>query len=436
MQPIIFKPNLIGRMNSDLSNELLDALDHIFLSVVKLELDSGNALLLQSFGQKENVGYTFKWEQFLDFYRSLVLPEEVEKLSSALYIDRLRELREAGRTHFRLNLACRPQTALEWLELTVHLPADTNNAFILMRQSNDNYLLHRIIEMYVYSNCDCFYFLDVEKNCCTMFNGKPDTPLPPPVCTDYSSEIIDYAKTYVVPEDRKLVIHEMSLSRVLQVLQKQEIHSFTFGMLDKNGRYTRKQMEYRYYDRKKNSILLTRTDVTDLYEEHMRHTQELQEALNQARHDPLTQLLNYTGVRTAIEQDLEAHSEMAALLFLDLDNFKRINDSQGHITGNRVLQKVADILNDNIGPEDYAARIGGDEFVVFLRTIQSPKDAECCAERICSRIAQLTFGGLPVSCSIGVSIAPTEGTTATALIKVADEKLYRAKSFGKNQFAL
>lgn len=436
MNPFVFVPPPTGQQKSDLAGELLDALDHVFLSVVKLELGSGKAVLLHSLGHKDKSGCEIDWNVFLRFYQALLLPQNMEKFSAALSINHLNDLLAAGHAYTRINFSCRPETELEWMELIIHVDSRSNAAYIFIRHSSDNYLLHRIIELYVYENCDCFYYLDVEQNSCTMFNGKSDTPLPPAVCTDYSSEIVRYADAYVVPDDREMVIHEMSLARVLEALEHQEVHSFTCGMWDKNGNYTHKRMEYRYYDRKRNILLLTRTDITDLYEEHLRHTEALEAALNQAKHDPLTQLLNYTGIQTAIEAEMEIRNDMAALLFLDLDNFKQINDSQGHLTGNHVLQKVADILRENTQEGDYAARIGGDEFIVFLSSIQTEDKAAECAALICDQIAQTQFGNLHPSCSIGVAIAPKDGTVYTDLMKKADEKLYQAKAHGKNQFMI
>lgn len=436
MNQFIFSPTPIGPQKSDLAGELLDALDHVFLSIVKIELDSEEAVLLHSLGYKDKNGCVIDWNVFLRFYEALILPQDMEKFSSSLSINHLRNLLGACHAYTKINLACRPETELEWIELNVHIDSESNAAYIFIRHSSDNYLLHRIIDLYVYENCDCFYYIDVEKNSCTMFNGKSDTPLPPAVCTDYSAEIIKYTDAYVVPEDREMAVKEMGLARVMEVLEHQKVHFFTCGMWDKNGNYTYKRLEYRYYDRKRKLLLLTRADITDLYEEHLRQTEALENALNQAKHDSLTQLLNYTGIQTVIEKELKEPHGVSALLFLDLDNFKRINDSQGHMTGNQVLQKVAEILSANIQQDDYAARIGGDEFIVFLSNVQSTDEVAECAKNICNQIEKTKFGDLHPSCSIGVAISPKDRTAYTELMKKADKKLYQAKAYGKNQFVL
>jgi diguanylate cyclase (GGDEF)-like protein len=440
MNPIRFEPDAGGALLPEHTAELLAVLDQVFLSVVKLDLQTGRAWLLQSCGQQNRQPYDFDWDAYLRFYQSVVEPEEAEKLREDLAFRRLEKLYAGGNRRYRVHFACRPETEVDCLEIAVRFLQDeeTPAAYVFTRQSGDNYLLRRIIDLYVYSNCDCFYYLDAEHNCCTMFNGKEDTPLPPAVCTDYSSEIVRYAEMFVVPEERDMVVREMSLERVLTVLERQEVHAFTCGMWDKDGNYTRKQMEYRYYDRKRRMILLTRTDITMLYEEQQRHTRELEEALLRAQTDPLTGLWNYQGIQAAVSAGLDGSGTNAALLFLDLDNFKTINDTYGHAAGDDALQSVADILRQSIRAGDHAARVGGDEFVVFLGGRASVGEVEDCARQICRRLAEVWPEGAAVrlSGSIGVAVSPKDGTDYGTLVKNADRKSYRAKSDGKNRFVI
>ncbi|EJW93064.1 PAS/PAC sensor-containing diguanylate cyclase, partial [gut metagenome] len=137
-----------------------------------------------------------------------------------------------------------------------------------------------------------------------------------------------------------------------------------------------------------------------------------------------------------IEKELKNAHDLGALLFLDLDNFKEINDTKGHLFGNQVLQYVGKILRRNIHSDDCAARIGGDEFIAFLSNIHSIDEAAECAERICNEISQTPFDEIWLSCSIGVAIYPTEGTEYIDLVDNADKKLYQAKAHGKNQFSI
>lgn len=92
------------------------------------------------------------------------------------------------------------------------------------------------------------------------------TPLPPAVCDDYATELVKYAQDFVAPEDVEMTIREMQLDRVIEQLEKHEEHSFNVGVMDPVKGYTYKRLQYIYYDRPNKMILLTRTDITDVYE--------------------------------------------------------------------------------------------------------------------------------------------------------------------------
>jgi diguanylate cyclase (GGDEF)-like protein len=158
-----------------------------------------------------------------------------------------------------------------------------------------------------------------------------------------------------------------------------------------------------------------------------------------AHHDALTGLPNRILLNDRITREL-AHARRqqtsAALLFLDLDRFKIINDSLGHAVGDQMLRVISRRLNNCVREEDTVARLGGDEFMVLLPRISGSADA--------GRIANKIIGCLvdPISCnghelhittSIGISIFPYDGTDAETLIKHADISMYRAKELGRNK---
>lgn len=441
MYNMCFDPPSGGSVLPEHTTELLLALDQVFLSIVKLELDTGKSWLLQSKDQQNRQPYDFDWNTYLSFYHSVLEEDEADKLSEAFSLTKLTELWIAGNQIYRANFSCRLETGIDWLEMVAFFTADVQKpvVYIFTRQSRENYLLRRIIDLYVYDKCDCFIYLDAKNNSYTMFSGKRSgTPLPPEVCDDYSAEIIKYAEEYVVPEEREMVMREMSLDRVLEELEQHEVHAFTCGMWEADAGYTRKRLEYRYYDRRRQMILLSRTDITSLYDEQQKHTQDLEEALLKAQTDPLTGIWNCQGIQDVVEKGLKQLTKKAALFFLDLDDFKLVNDTYGHVVGDNALQMVADILKQNIREADHAARIGGDEFVVFLSDIPSAQAAENCARRICEQMAQecLEHAGVRLSGSIGIAIAPEDGMSYDELVRKADDRVYRAKSNGKNQFSL
>ena len=158
-----------------------------------------------------------------------------------------------------------------------------------------------------------------------------------------------------------------------------------------------------------------------------------------AHTDALTQLLN----RRALTQRLEAEMERArrydsglTLLMLDLDHFKRINDTMGHLAGDDVLRELAALLRESVRTVDLVARFGGEEFVVVLPETGLPgavRFAERTAEQIEARQFAVAHGGARLTSSIGVAAFPAPGVVSVDdLFSRADQALYRAKAAGRN----
>jgi diguanylate cyclase (GGDEF)-like protein len=156
-----------------------------------------------------------------------------------------------------------------------------------------------------------------------------------------------------------------------------------------------------------------------------------------ARHDPLTGLSNRAGFLDAVDAKLAEPSrgiEGLALLFLDLDGFKTVNDTYGHACGDRLLKMVANRLRRVVRPTDLVARIGGDEFLVCADGLAREQALEL-GRRLINEVATSYDLGEGISTkvgvSVGVAIAPEHGTDFTTLVEVADTALYEAKSQGK-----
>lgn len=168
-----------------------------------------------------------------------------------------------------------------------------------------------------------------------------------------------------------------------------------------------------------------------------RAAQELQ---NQAEKDPLTNLLNKNTSRLQVEARLQSRrpEECSALLIIDLDNFKQINDQHGHLFGDTVLTYAAAEIRRFFRSEDVIGRIGGDEFMVFMSNIPGPELAERrCADFVDSFHIRFRdrLVGCGLSCSVGAAISPAHGTAYQELFEKADMALYRAKAEGKNRWA-
>ena len=159
-----------------------------------------------------------------------------------------------------------------------------------------------------------------------------------------------------------------------------------------------------------------------------------------ALHDSLTGLPNRVQLREHLVRSMgraERHGCLMAVLYLDLDRFKIVNDSFGHATGDALLVEVAGRLEASVRETDLVGRLGGDEFVVVAEEIESPDCAAQLADRIRDAIAvphRVNGHDLAVSTSIGIAIGPDDGRDADAFLKNADLALARAKVDGRNRF--
>jgi diguanylate cyclase (GGDEF)-like protein len=164
-----------------------------------------------------------------------------------------------------------------------------------------------------------------------------------------------------------------------------------------------------------------------------------------ATHDPLTDLPNRSFLRDRLTQSLfaatkeeaDGSASPKALLLLDLDRFKEINDTLGHAAGDRLLRTVADRLRNLVGEQDLVARLGGDEFAI-LHSVKHAGEAATLSQRIIDALVapyDLEGHRANVGASIGISLAPTDGLDPEVLLRCADLALYRAKAQGRGGFA-
>jgi diguanylate cyclase (GGDEF)-like protein/PAS domain S-box-containing protein len=164
------------------------------------------------------------------------------------------------------------------------------------------------------------------------------------------------------------------------------------------------------------------------------------ELAHSAAHDVLTGLPNRALLNDRVNQAIllaPRHTKKIAVLFLDLDGFKHVNDSLGHLTGDKLLQSIAKRLRICVRDSDTVSRQGGDEFVVLLSEMEHPEDAAVAARRMLQAVAAphlITQQDLHVTASIGISVYPDDGLDAETLIKNADTAMYEVKGNGRQSF--
>lgn len=197
----------------------------------------------------------------------------------------------------------------------------------------------------------------------------------------------------------------------------------------------KQQLEHKVDERTK-ELRQTNLHLTKVIDKKERAEKSLQHL---AYHDELTGLPNKNLLVDRISQSIkisERDSQQMAILFLDLDRFKTINDSLGHIVGDKLLQEVASRLHTTLRKHDTVSRNGGDEFVVVLEKLKSYNEAIYVAKKVIHSLTDpfdIHSHKIHIGASIGISVYPTDGDSPLTLIRNADTAMYRAKQVGGNQ---
>jgi len=254
------------------------------------------------------------------------------------------------------------------------------------------------------------------------------------------SRITGYPKEEMVGRDPRLLAsgrHDQSFFREMwKALDSKDYWNGEVWNRRKNGEVYPQSLSISVVRDRNSSIshyVAVFADITALKESQHRLS-------HQAHHDALTGLPNRLLFHERLDHGLKrAHRQETglALLFLDLDRFKNINDSLGHPVGDELLQQVAERLKRQIRSEDTLARISGDEFVLLMEDIHDPGEVTTVAGKLLTtldRPFRTKEHEIYQTASIGISLYPTDGHDAETLIKNADAAMYRAKEEGRNGF--
>jgi diguanylate cyclase len=308
-----------------------------------------------------------------------------------------------------------------------HIPPQINRPESLTLTSND--LLHSRYNMLAQSMTEELFYLQQR-----ILNRSANTQN----LTLISSALQLIIFSFLVSAIAWLILQRFKRGvRALQVA----IQRLASGHL--NSKVTQKNLDSEFLDiaaffnRMTESLRNTTVTRDELKKEVQRQTEVLskqkEDFLFLSQHDHLTGLMN----RRAFEQTLEnaiikanRSNSSIALLFIDLDRFKQVNDTLGHDAGDEILRQVAKRLRENIRESDFIGRLGGDEFVVCLDLLTDINSAEKKAHQIINDIEQpITFAEhcLLIQASIGISYFPLQTRDLRSLVRIADEAMYRAK---------
>lgn len=324
----------------------------------------------------------------------------------------------------------------DWMKLSV-LPSSNSKTkvYLLMELMERREILYPLVESYIRHTTDYFYCLDLKKDYFfQLVGGTKKYGMFPEEGDDYTQKMLDYVEQFVVEEDMEIVKKKMSPEFVLKELENQQEFSFSADTWGKHGEIRRKLFTYRSFELSKGYVFLQRTDITDLHHKN----QLLKKTKQELMRDSLTKLYNRSGSEKMIKKALSELEEdnNAALIMLDLDNFKAVNDKFGHPVGDQVLCEVAQRLKECFRAEDIVGRLGGDEYIIFLPHMRHKIDIHPVLKRLVEKLNIVWKSGtesVTVTASVGAVFCGKK--SYEELYKEADEALYYSKK-EKNRYSL
>jgi diguanylate cyclase (GGDEF)-like protein len=250
----------------------------------------------------------------------------------------------------------------------------------------------------------------------------------------FSQTVGVYADRFVSDKNKAEFKYLLSSEVIKRKLEKHNVVRFEYEFKSPDGEVT-------YYEEK---IKKDTTNDTGFYViigtkdigQEVKMRNDLKHALEMAHTDLLTGLCNQQGLIHKCSETLKDKSTPNSLVFMDLDNFKMVNDKYGHGMGDKILYEVGRVLTEETRGKDVVGRYGGDEFIILLHDIKEERYAIAILERITDRIEEVCEKfdlNVKISASIGVAFTEQTGYDYRYLKEIADDRLYIAKKSGKNK---
>lgn len=266
-----------------------------FISLAEVDLLTGDAIVLESREDSDLVGREMQWSALLDRYaRHRAYQEDRSKVLS-LTQEYLNSFFHKESEELVLEVRCRSDNAAYmWTEINISvISKEERRLLVTTRSIDEERMLKCIVEQFVYQDLDYFVLLNAKNDSYTIFSArKSGTPIPPVFGESYSAQVLKYNARYVAPEEFQRTTDNMQISHVLKMLEKEEPYSFSTSGITDQGTFRRTRVQFQYYDKEAGLILLTRTDITQMFMEEQAKNERLAEALRDARQDALTGLYN------------------------------------------------------------------------------------------------------------------------------------------------
>ena len=254
-------------------------------------------------------------------------------------------------------------------------------------------------------------------------------------------EILGYSETELLSGDIRSIIHPDDLNPLMEQIKK--LREGSIGNLQMEQRYVHKNLELRWVllsvttvkeSPGSANLVFQMQDITD------RKVAE-EKLVHDAFHDALTGLPNRVRFMDHLKQSVQRGKRKThfpfAVLFLDFDRFKLINDSLGHMVGDQLLIAIADSLKSSVRPGDTVARLGGDEFTILLEDLKCPEEASIIARRLLASLSKpfnVSDHEVFITASIGIALSTAGYEYPEDILRDADTAMYRAKTLGKARF--
>lgn len=398
------------------------------LGIAQLELSGGTADILWPLPGKSPVKKAGWKELIQKVSQEMIEPEDRKRFLRIMSLEYL-----CQKTEGAAELRCfRENASVVWVKIQ-WFPAGKRRLWIVFKDISESRKFRQMVKA-ICGDCDFVLCLSGAGGSFEAYGKIPEYLR---TCENYTEVAEKYIRKYAVTTDRNRLREEMELGSVLQRLEDAGEYSITFGSSENERDYRRKQIRYVYLEGSQKKILMICRDITKMYQKRVRRQEEMRKAVLRSRTDELTGLYN-RFVKELIERRLEQEQRKAAVLFIDLDNFKLVNDTWGHAVGDIFLKETAEILKNATRSCDIGGRLGGDEFVVYLSGIKGEETALGCARRLRRSIRKLVTRKYPevnVSCCVGVAVYPDDGRDIRHLFECADQAAYYAKRNGKNRVA-
>ena len=340
--------------NKIISDKFLYSFGSIYSDIIELEPYQGSLGIIKSYMEPglENSG-RYSVDDLLDRYKRYIHKDDYEFLSREVSRDAFINFLESGQRQKSIEIRCMVEEGrYEWMEFSFfevsHTLDGKKKVLFTARNVNEQKLLKGIVDRFVYDNCDYFIYLDVKHDSYVMFSSTDNgTPLPPAASDSYTEELTNYNREYVVPWDAERVVEAMKPERISLALKENKEYIIYCGMMNQASEYTRKKLQFVYYDKSNDMVLLTRTDVTHIYNEEKRKNDIMRNALAQAEQANRAKSDFLSRMSHDIRTPMNAIMGMAAIARLKLDDKDRVRDCLDKInTSSRyLLSLINDVLD-------------------------------------------------------------------------------------------